>query len=133
MDLSSELLLSPFREVDGAPCDQPVFIQMPNIETLFVAVFAGVNGRTAEELLEESMKECGIEEYKIKQVEGVTEFIESVCSQGYRIMLNPYRTDAGTTRWAELENDDLFKRFAEERQETYEYRRQTDAARKPLQ
>lgn len=133
MDLGDKLLLSPFREVPEAPCDQPVFIRMPNIDTLFVAVFMESHGRSAEELLEESMEECGVEEYKIKQVDDVEEFIESVCSQGCRIMLNPYRTDAGTTRWTELENGDLFKRFTEERQDTYEYRRQSDAARKPLQ
>jgi hypothetical protein len=127
MDLGDKLLLSPFREVPGAPCDQPVFIQMPNIQTMFVAVF------DSEDKLRQSMEECGVTDYKIKKVDDAEEFIESVCSQGCRIMFNPYRTDRGTTRWTELENDDLFKRFAEERQETYEYRRQTDAARKPLQ
>jgi hypothetical protein len=123
MDLSGKTFLSPFQEVPAAPCDQPVFIQMPNIETLFVAVFDD------EDKLHKSMEEVGITDYKIKQVTDVKDFIESVCSQGCRIMLNPWRTDNGTTRWTELENDDLFKRFAEERQETYEYRRQTDAAR----
>ncbi len=90
------ILLSPFRAVPDAPCDQPVFIQMPDVNIRFVAVF------DSEDKLHASMKHCHVVNYKLKQVDNIDEFVGSIQEYGLRVMLNPTPTSRGTTRWTEL-------------------------------
>jgi hypothetical protein len=92
------LLLSPFREVPEAPCDQPVLMQTPNEQ--FVMVFS------SEEKLRTEMKIVGVTNYKIKQVNDEKDFIQSCRGQGVRIALDVSVDVVGNkTRWTELALD----------------------------
>ncbi|MHA1948225.1 MAG: hypothetical protein ACW99G_02515 [Candidatus Thorarchaeota archaeon] len=75
---------------------QPVFVNMPNIPGQFVPFFS------TKEKLESGMSDLGIEDYDIKMVTDKEECVESVISQGFRIMLDPYVVDGVKTRWTEL-------------------------------
>jgi hypothetical protein len=81
----------------GIP-DQPCYMEMPDVpNTVFLPIFSDVDD------LKKAMELIGIEEYKIKHVDDGKEFTESVLGTGIcRIMLNPRRTERGTTRWTEV-------------------------------
>lgn len=89
------LLLSPFRQVPGAPCDQPVLLAVPDATQKFVAIF------TVLEELEATMMILGIADYKIKEVTDVNDFVASIVEQDCRVMLDPH-LHGEKVRWTEL-------------------------------
>lgn len=91
--IEAKPLLTAFREVPGAPCDQPVILYLQ--EQPFVAVFDD------EEKLREQMKLANAGEYKIKMLTDLEEFLVSVTEAGIRVMYNPYPHN-GNMRWTEL-------------------------------
>lgn len=84
--------LSPFRQ-NG----QPWLIQLPDNPSYWVAVY------TTEEKLRAGCIDLNIHDYKIKQVTDGIDFIDSICSVGIRVMLNPYSVrEENKTRWTEI-------------------------------
>lgn len=89
-------LLSAFREVPEAPCDQPVFLRLQ--DGFFIAVFDD------EDKLHEQMKLAQAPDYKIKVITDLDEFMDSFSGTGVRVMFNPYHKD-GKMRWKELRHE----------------------------
>ena len=108
-------LFSAFREVPGAPCDQPVILHLQNQQ--FVAVF------NDETKLREQMQLANAGEIKVKVLTDLRDFLVSVIEAGLRVMYNPYPHN-GNMRWTELVLDDLTedqKASQEQRKQSEEY------------
>lgn len=92
--------LSPFHE-NG----QPWLIQLPNNPSHWVAVYS------TEEKLRQGCIDLNILDYRIKQITDGIDFLNSICSSGVRVMLNPYSIlEENKTRWTEIlpaEKDDV--------------------------
>lgn len=115
--IEAKPLVSPFREIPGAPCDQPVILHLQDQQ--FVAVFDD------ESKLREQMELAQAGEFKIKVITDLNEFLTSVIEAGLRVMYNPYPHN-GNMRWTELTLDDLTeaqKVSQEQRKQSEEYDR----------
>ena len=111
--IEAKPLLMAFREVPGAPCDQPVILYLQ--EWPFVAIFDD------EDKLHEQMLLAKTGEYKIKLITDLDDFIISVIESGVRVMYNPYPHN-GNMRWTEL--------FAPGQEELTEYQKASQEQRK---
>lgn len=84
--------LSPFKE-NG----QPWLVQLPGNPSYWVAVY------TTEEKLRAGCVDLNIQNYRIKEVTDGVDFLDSICSAGIRVMLNPYSIRSeNKTRWTEI-------------------------------
>ena len=86
---------SPFEKVSQF-LDQPIYVEMPNINARWVVVYSKV------EDLQEFMCRSNIKDYKIKLIEDGIEFSQSIFENGLRIMLDPRVIDNQKTKWTEV-------------------------------
>ena len=93
LGIEASPMFTPFREVSGAPCDQPVILHLQGQQ--FVAVF------NDENKLCDQMKLANAGEYKTNVLIDLEEFLISVTEAGLRVMYNPYQHN-GNMRWTEL-------------------------------
>ena len=73
--------------------EQPVILTLDGAD--FVPVFS------TEDKLHTAMGLCGIDHYRVKQIEDHAEFLVSVAGS-VRVMADPWATERGTTRFTEI-------------------------------
>ncbi len=79
--------------------DQPCLVVLEGVH--FLPIFS-----TVEKLQEQLPIINPLAPTKVKQITDGRECLESVLGYGLRVMLDPYVTDHGTTRWTEVTWED---------------------------